>query len=83
MEFRAKQSAKDLQRNIEFLYRRRYNLSIHDPRYLDATREDMMIDYYANLYADDPSAMSEVEDPDFDVEAEIARLNERGDMEDV
>lgn len=69
--------------SIEFWYRRKYNLTQNDPRYLDATIEDMELDYWAHYYAERPDNISEVEDDDFDLEAEIAALNNDDDWEEV
>lgn len=68
-------------RSMEFLFRRRYNLPPTDPRFLDATAEEIEADYWAHHYLENPSE-SEVEDDDFDVEAEIAAMND-DDWEDV
>lgn len=71
----AKQEGRRRHSTIEFWYRRKYGLTSNDPRFLDATVEEMLADYYAHTYYDDPKAVEAVEDDDFDpdeVEAIIA-----------
>jgi hypothetical protein len=46
-------------RTIEFLYRRRYNLTVTDSRFLETTYEDIVLDHYAHYYADNPNAALE------------------------
>lgn len=53
-----------------------------DPRYLDATVEEMMTDYWAHHYYDNPKAREEVEDEDFSLEAEIARMEAEAENDD-
>ena len=45
---------------LEFQFRRRYNLPPGDPRFLNATRAEMLVDYWAHQHADDPN----VKEPD-------------------
>lgn len=52
-----------------------------DPRYLDVTEEEMMADYYAHLYFDDPKAAEEDEDDDFNVD-DVANQINANDPED-
>lgn len=59
----------DRHKTVEFWYRRKYSLTSTDPRFLDATVEEMLADYYAHLYHDDPKAADEVEDDEFDPDA--------------
>lgn len=57
---------------MEFQFRQRYRLPPTDPRFLDATRDDILIDHYSHFYANPANANSEeFEDEDF--EAELAR----------
>lgn len=73
---RAKDAARDRVDTIEFEYRRRYNLTINDPRFLDATTEEMLTDIWAHRFKEDPKLLNEFEDEDFnpdDVAAEIGR----------
>lgn len=59
---------------MEFWYRRKYNLTSSDPRFLDATTDEMFSDYWAHYYADNPKAHDEVADDDFNLEDELARI---------
>lgn len=64
------------------LFRRRYNLAPTDPRFLDATEEEMIVDFYANQYQDrrdkgEPD-MVEDEDDDFDLEQVLAEAEANG-----
>lgn len=66
---------------MEFWFRRKYNLPPTDPRFLDASLEEMAAEYWAYQYLENP-ATEEVEDDDFDkdaVLAEIERQAEAGD----
>lgn len=64
-------------------FRRTFNLPPTDPRYLHATLDDMLTEYWAHHYDDmirsgkDPD--DEVEDPDFD--AEVAKFLNSPDEE--
>ncbi len=40
-----------------------------------------MTDYYAHIYADDPSKANDVVDDDFDLETEIAQINSEAEQE--
>lgn len=55
---------------LEFRFRRRYGLPPTDPRFLDATPEDIVIDFWAHCYLDDPKLRSELTTDDFDAEAD-------------
>ena len=68
---------REIERTAEFAFRRRYNLPPTDPRYLDATLEQILVDYWANRHADDPKLAEEIEDEDIeetlaDIEAAAA-----------
>lgn len=54
-------------------FRRRYNLAPTDPRFLDATPGQIITDYWANYYHDNPNKIED-EDEDFDLDAEVARI---------
>lgn len=41
----------------------------------------MLEDYWAHFYFDNPKALDEVEDSDFDLDAELAALEAGDDME--
>lgn len=73
-----KQLARDGYNTIEFWFRRKYNLTRTDPRYLEATVDEMLEDFYLHTYFDDPKAVeATVEDDDFNVDAVADRLRER------
>ncbi len=74
MLHRAKQAARERQGTIEFEYRARYGLTVNDPRYLDATVEEMLIDNLAHRYREDPKLMDEIEDEDFDADDVAAAI---------
>lgn len=50
--------------SYELAFRRRYSLPPTDPRFLAATREDIITDYWANHYAEH-GIQEEFEDDDF------------------
>lgn len=50
---------------MEFAFRRRYNLPPTDPRFLDATREEIAADFWAHHYAEN-DVTEEFEDTEFD-----------------
>ena len=65
---------------MEFWFRRKYSLTPSDPRFLDMTVEGMMSEFWAHHYFDNPKAAEqEVEDADFDLDAELERLNKNPD----
>lgn len=70
----AKARARDRVDTIEFQYRRKFNLTENDPRFLDLTVEDMLTDIWASKFADDPKLLEEVEDEDFDPDDVAAQL---------
>lgn len=63
---RAKETARHRHSTIEFQFRRRYSLTENDPRFLDLTTEEMLTDIWAHKFHEDPKALEEVEDEDFD-----------------
>jgi hypothetical protein len=63
-------------------FRRRYNLAPTDPRYLDATTEDILTDHWANYYCDNPNAVDEIVDEDFDLDAVVKQMDD-GDWEEL
>lgn len=68
------------------MYRRRYNLPINDPRYLDATTEEMLTDHYAHLYFENPNRQDDIVDDDFSLEdllREAAEEAAQDDWEDL
>ena len=71
----AKQLAREAYGSVEFWFRRKYNLTRTDPRFLEATVEDMLEDLWMHTYYDDPEAVTKtVEDDDFDEESVAERL---------
>lgn len=72
MHRRAKQQARLRLDTFEFEYRRIYNLTANDPRFLEATREEMVTDVWAHRYKEDPKLLDEIEDEDFDPDS-VAR----------
>lgn len=63
-----------------FWYRRKYNLPPNDPRYLEMTTEQIAAEYWAYQYAE-KGIQDEVEDEDFDMAAELARIEAEGEAE--
>lgn len=59
---------------VEFQFRRRYSLPPTDPRFLDATREEVLVDWWAHQHTDDPGLRNEVAMDSEDYEAEIAAM---------
>lgn len=74
-ELRRRASAAGLDESgtATFQFRRRYNLPPTDPRFLDATMEQVVIDNWAHAHADDPKLRDERhETADFDEELRAA-----------
>lgn len=67
---------------MEFWFRRKYNLAPTDPRFLDATLEQITIEFWAHQYADKPPG-DEVEDDDFDADAVLKDMEENPDNWEV
>ncbi len=69
----------------EFWFRKKYNLTPNDPRFLSMTTEDMLAEFWAHHYYDNPKAREIVEDDDFNLEAELAELGDEfpDDMVDL
>lgn len=78
----AKERARALQRTVEFWFRRKYGLTVNDPMFLAATVEDMLTDYWAHTFVDDPQAMQTIEDDDFDIDSVADELG-YSDWEDL
>ena len=77
-EKRAKQAGKHRAKTLEFWYRQKYGLTSQDPRYLAVTIEEIETEYWACHYLANPDK-DEVEDTDFDLEAELQRIEENPD----
>lgn len=58
----------ELSETVEFAFRRRYRLAPTDPRFLNSTHDDMLVDYWAWRHVEDPKLREEAIDPDFDEE---------------
>lgn len=83
MAKRARDRGKAQSQGIEFWFRRKYGLTIHDPRYLAASREDMLTDWWAYQYLENPNLDSQaVVDDDFDQDEIIRKLEEDPDSDD-
>lgn len=67
--------------SLEFWFRRKYGLTPSDPRFLELTTEDIEAEYWAYHYQEH-DGQQEAEDDDFDLDAEIARMNDE-DWEEV
>lgn len=65
---RARHNGRSWAQTLEFAFRRRYNLPPTDPRFLNATREEIETDFWAHRYFENPPT-EEVVDDDFDQEA--------------
>lgn len=63
---------------MEFWFRRKFNLAPTDPRFLDATLEQIETEFWAHTYFEKPPG-EEVEDEDFDLEAEMKKIEEEDD----
>jgi hypothetical protein len=59
---------------VEFQWRRRYGLPPTDPRFLSATRAEILVDWWAHQFADDPALRNEVQMDDEDFQAELAEM---------
>jgi hypothetical protein len=81
----AKETARHRVKTVEFWYRKKYSLPATDQRFLDVTTEEMLADYYAHLFHDDPKSLEDVEDDDFnpDEVAELIGANNPDDWEEV
>lgn len=64
---------------VAFWFRRKYLLPPTDPRFLDATLDDMAADYWAWRFAEDPTANKEDMDDEFDLAAELAAADAEAD----
>lgn len=72
-----KRRALALSQTVEWWYRDRYRLPETDPRFLEATHDQMMVDMWADLYrrrrvSGEGGEDGVLEDPDFDLQAVIA-----------
>ena len=85
-----------LSQTAEFHFRRRYLLSPVDPRFLNCTPEQILVDVWAHRHTDDPKLREEMVSEHFDedlaeMEAELGLPSDRmtgtppdpGDFDDV
>lgn len=80
-EREAKRRAKERFSSYEFAFRRRYNLPPTDPRYLSATRDLIIEDYWLHFYAEN-GLKEEIEDEDFDLD-EVVKNMSNDDWDEV
>ncbi|SDH27408.1 hypothetical protein [Nitrosomonas sp. Nm132] len=66
---------------MQFWFRRKYQLTPNDPKFLDLTIEDIETDYWAHYYYENSTA-DEVEDEDFDLD-DILQKMENDDWEEL
>lgn len=79
----ARRNAKRVSQSLAFKFRQRYNLPPTDPRFLDATYDDMVLDLLAWHAAENPGDQ-EFTDDDFNLQAMIDEANsEPDDFEEV
>jgi len=65
--------ARRLSKSLGWWYRRTFNLTATDPRYLEATPEAMALDFWTDYYARHPQlGVTEFENDDF--EADVERM---------
>jgi hypothetical protein len=82
MEWEAKRRGKTQATTVEFWFRKKYGLTPTDPRFLSMTVEDMLTDYWAHHYYDNPEK-EEFDNPDFDKEVELFMGDNVDDWEDL
>ncbi|EBA6160079.1 hypothetical protein BIW22_20920 [Salmonella enterica] len=74
-------------RTVDYWYRRKYSLTIHDPRYLETTDFERAADYWAEKYLEDPTLLNEIEDDSFNQDDILAQWAEEAretvDIDDV
>jgi len=84
MEPSAKRQGREMAGSITLWYRRRFNLTPNDPRFLNLTPLEILTEYHAHLY-DDLYSQGKLdglaEDDDFDLDGELHSINEDGDRD--
>lgn len=65
-------------KSLEFWFRRKFNLAPTDPRFLDATLEQIETEYWAHTYFEKPPG-DEIEDVDFDLNDVLKEMEEDPD----
>ena len=73
MKSRARQRGKEMAGTVEHWFRRKYLLPPNDPRFLEATPEEMLTDYWAWHYFANPNEQ-EVVDDEFDLDSVLADM---------
>ena len=86
-EQRCKDAAREASTTVRFWFRKKYNLTVTDSRYLDATEEEMLTDYWAHYYYEKPEGEFEFgtdnfEDALADMDAEMGVPTD-DDFEDI
>lgn len=89
LDINGRQWGLRLSESIEFQFRRRYNLTPQDPRFLELTPEEIVLDTWAHAHVDDPKLREEDYNPSF--EQDLAEMGENlpdippdpGDLETV
>lgn len=61
-------------KTAEFWFRQHYRLPPNDPRFLELTPLEILTEFYAHKYWENPKAQETVEDEDFNLEDELARI---------
>lgn len=64
--------------SLEFWYRRKFNLAPTDPRFLDATTEQIEAEYWAHHYFENPNKQEAVDD-DFNLAAVLQGMEDSPD----
>ncbi len=64
--------------SLEFWFRRKFNLAPTDPRFLNATIEQIETEYWAHDYFNKPPG-EELSDDDFDKDAILKQMEENPD----
>ena len=62
----ARGRGKLMAQTMAFAFRRRYLIPPTDERFLNATEEDIAVDFWAHKHWDDPKLGDEFSDPDFE-----------------
>lgn len=62
---------------MTFWFRRKYQLSPRDPRFLELSLDEIWAEWWAHQFADDPrAAEDEHTDDDFDLDVILAKLEQ-------
>ncbi|MEN8259480.1 MAG: hypothetical protein ABFS02_02645, partial [Pseudomonadota bacterium] len=80
-----KQRARELSQSIEWWYRDRYRLTAHDPVFLAASHDDMLLDFHAADYVmrwSQGKPTEEYDDDSFDLDAILNDPDQWEELED-